>query len=454
MSAARVAYTALTFVAIPFAMLYLLWRSRHQPEYQLYWGERFGFARYAFDRSSAVIWIHAVSLGETRAAEPLIDALCQRYPQHRILLTHMTPTGRAAGAEIAKRRPDRVVQSYLPYDMPYAVRRFFAAFRPVIGIVVETETWPNLLAIAREQRIPMALVNARLSEKSYKSAMRVAVLMRETMRYFTLVLAQSKVDAERLRRLGAREVHVIGNIKFDFATDQTLVDRGAQWRNAQREQPVWLLASTRESEEAMLLDALRADGNANRNAIVIIVPRHPQRFDEVARLIESRDIRFQRRTTATDQASGQQSGSDPDFLLGDTVGEMAMYYAMADVALIGGSLARLGGHNLIEACAVGTPVVIGPHTFNFEQATVDAIEAGAAVRVADAAEAFATMASIANDPQRRRRMSDAALRFSAAHRGATLRTVERLAPLIEVAVLSADSARAPQDYAPAAGREG
>ena len=427
MSLARAAYTAFTFFAAPLAALYLLWRSRRQPEYRAHWAERFGFARYALDDTSPVIWIHAVSLGETRAAEPLLDALARRFPRHRFLLTHMTPTGRAAGAAIAARWPDRVMQTYLPYDLPYAVRRFLRAFRPLVGISIETETWPNLLAIATELRVPMVLVNARLSERSYRLMRRYETLMRETAARFALVLAQSDADAARIRAIGASNIEVVGNLKFDFTPDQALVARGRAWRKALGARPVWLFASTREDEEAMILSALPR----NRDATVIIVPRHPQRFDEVARMIEAHGLAFKRQSKSGSDPDSPKSGSDPDLFLGDSMGEMAMYYAAADVALIGGSLANLGGQNLIEACAVGTPVVVGPHTFNFEQATRDAIAAGAAVRVADAAEAIAALASITSEPARRQRMSEAALHFAMAHRGATMRTVERLVPFIE-----------------------
>ena len=425
MTLVRAAYTAVAFFAMPFAALYLLWRSRRQPEYRSHWDERFGFARYAHKNTeSLLIWIHAVSLGETRAAEPLIDALATRFPRHQFLLTHMTPTGRAAGADIAARLSGRVSQTYLPYDLPYAVRRFLRAFRPVLGVSVETEAWPNLVAIATEHGVPMVLVNARLSERSYRLSRRYAALMRETAARFSLGLAQTEADAERIRRVGARHVEVTGNLKFDFAPDEAQVARGNAWRRSSGDQPIWVFASTREGEETMILDALPE----HLDAKVVIVPRHPQRFDEVAALIEARGLPLVRRSRSNLEAD-PKSG----VFLGDSMGEMTLYYAAADVAFIGGSLLDLGGQNLIEACAVGTPVVVGPHTFNFEQATHDAIEAGAAVRVANAAEAVATMASIAKDRSRRQRMSEAALQFSGAHRGATARSLARLAPFIEAA---------------------
>jgi 3-deoxy-D-manno-octulosonic-acid transferase len=295
----------------------------------------------------------------------------------------------------------------------------------VLGISVETEAWPNLVAIATEQRIPMALVNARLSERSFRLSRRYAALMRETAARFSLALAQTEADANRIRRVGASDVEVTGNMKFDFAPDEAQLARGKAWRRSRGEQPVWVFASTREGEETMILDSLPE----RLDAMVVIVPRHPQRFDEVAGLIEARGLPLVRRSRSQLDADHK-----PGVFLGDSMGEMALYYAAADVAFIGGSLLNLGGQNLIEACAVGTPVVVGPHTFNFEQATHDAIEAGAAVRAASAAEAVATMASIANDRVRRQQMSEAALKFTAAHRGATARTLARLAPLIEVAL--------------------
>jgi 3-deoxy-D-manno-octulosonic-acid transferase len=379
MTVARAGYTAFVWLAAPWAALYLLWRSRRQPENRAHWGERFGWIKYPPRGPRPLIWVHAVSVGETRAAEPLLRALADRYPQHDFLLTHMTPTGRATGAELAARWLGRIRQVYLPYDLPFAVRRFLRAFRPVVGVGLETETWPNLLAIANDERVPVVLVNARLSEKSLAASRKYAGLMRETARRFELVLAQTEADAERIRAAGAGKIEVIGNLKFDFTPNDALVAQGVQWRRGLGQWPVWLFASTREGEENMILDAL----GASPAATVVIVPRHPQRFDEVARLIESRGLSLLRRSRLGDVSQFvAKSGSNPDFVLGDSMGEMAMYYAAADVAFIGGSLLPLGGQNLIEACAVGTPVVVGLHTFNFEQATTDAIEAGAAVRVA------------------------------------------------------------------------
>ena len=426
MSAARFGYTAFVWFAAPFAALYLLWRSRKQPEYRAHWSERFGWARYPQAISRPLVWVHAVSVGETRAAEPLIAALLDAYPQHGLLLTHMTPTGRETGRSIADKWPGRVTQVYLPYDLPFAVRRFLRAFRPVAGIGMETETWPNLLAVAREEGVPMVLVNARLSEKSLAQAKRTPNLVREAAGNFTLVLAQTAADAERMRQVGAERVEVVGNLKFDFTPSPELVDAGRRLRASLGPRPLLLFASTREGEEPLILDALQA---LDARTVVLIVPRHPQRFDDVARMLDARNLKFGRRSQMGD-VGARKSEPAPDFILGDSMGEMAMYYAAADVALIGGSLVPLGGQNLIEACAVGTPVIVGPHTFNFEQATHDAIEADAAERAASPAEAIARMCAIAEDGVKRQAMSEAAQRFAAQHRGATQRTLDRLKPFV------------------------
>ncbi len=430
MSAARAGYTMLVWLVMPLVAIYLLWRSWRQPEYRAHWGERFGWTRYARLDTRPLIWLHAVSVGETRAAEPLVDALALRYPQHQFLLTHMTPTGRATGQTIVGRHPGRIVQIYLPYDLPFAVRRMLRHFAPVVGIGLETETWPNLLALAREAGIPMVLVNARLSERSFAKAARAPRLLREAAANFALVLAQTEADAVRMRKVGAQRVVVVGNLKFDNAPSAEQVEQGRALR-ATLAHPVLLFAATREGEETLILDALRqaASALAAIQARILIVPRHPQRFDEVAGLVAARGWEVVRRFEQADfgTVAAARAGA---VLLGDSMGEMALYYAAADVATIGGSLAPLGGQNLIEACAVGTPVVMGPHTFNFAQAAEDALAVGAARRVADASEAVAAMLEIA-DPARRQLMSAAALRFAEQHRGATARTVAQLAPFID-----------------------
>jgi 3-deoxy-D-manno-octulosonic-acid transferase len=428
MSRARLFYTLLVVLALPLAALYLLWRSRRQPSYREHWSERYTGAVRARP-PGPLIWLHAVSLGETRAAQPLVEALAQAYPRHQFLLTHMTPTGREAGAALAARLPGRIVQRYLPYDLPWTMRRFLRESQPEVGLIMETEVWPNLIAQARAADLPLVLVNARLSEKSAAKARRTPALMREAAQGFTRVLAQTAADAQRLRAAGADPVEVVGNLKFDLTPNAAQVVLGRAWRAA-LQRPVLLFASSREDEESLLLTARAA---APSSALLLIVPRHPQRFDEVAALIASAGLKALRRSqlpAGADPAALAAALAGAEVLLGDSMGEMALYYALADAALIGGSLMPMGGQNLIEACAVGTPVVVGPSSYNFAQATEDAIAAGAAQRVVDAAAAWAALGAIAADPVLRARMSAAGEGFAAAHRGATARTLEWIAPLL------------------------
>jgi 3-deoxy-D-manno-octulosonic-acid transferase len=431
----RLVYRALWWVVAPLAVLRLLIRSRRERGYREHIGERFGFARGRLpEDDTPLIWVHAVSVGETRAAQPLIAALMQARPDARVLVTHMTPSGRATSVELFG---ERVLRCYLPYDLPHAVRRFLRAWRPALGIVMETEVWPTLIDECRAADVPLVLTNARMSARSYKRAARFGTATREVFGGFTRVLAQSPSDAERLTALGARNVVVLGNLKFDMATPPDIVARGRAWRTAIGARPVWVAASTREGEEALVLDAFAA--LAQDDALLILVPRHPQRFDEVAALVERRGLRAMRRSTwgaapqaaaATAFAAGEPLPRDVKVLLGDSMGELGAYYAASDVAFIGGSLLPLGGQNLIEACAVGVPVLIGPHVFNFSQATADAVAAGAAVQVADPADLARVLGELFADKSRRVAMGAAASAFAARHRGATTRTVEVLTALL------------------------
>jgi 3-deoxy-D-manno-octulosonic-acid transferase len=425
----RLIYRALWWLIAPIAVIRLYVRSRRERGYREHICERFGSVpgRSADDRSR-LIWLHAVSVGETRAAQPLIEALLAEHPQARILLTHMTPGGRATGETLFG---DRVLRCYLPYDMSWAVRRFLRAYRPVLGIVMETEVWPTLIDECRRIAMPITLVNARMSQRSYRRADRFGRAAREVFGGFTRVLVKSPADAERLGALGAREVAVLGNLKFDMSAPEPLIKRGRMWRAALKRQHVWVAASTREGEEALVLDA--ACRMAGDDVLLILVPRHPQRFDEVAALLEREGWRYSRRSTWSDLESiGRPStGEDPvQVVLGDSMGELSAYYASADAAFIGGSLLPLGGQNLIEACAVGTPVLFGPHMFNFTQASTDALAAGAAVQVKDPEGLAAALKKLFDDPARQIAMSGAASAFAARHRGATARTVAVLSALL------------------------
>ena len=417
----RVAYTLLWWLALPWLPLRLWWRGRREPTYRHAIGERFG--RYANPIRAArdVVWIHAVSLGETRATVPLVERLQRERPATTILLTHMTASGRDAGRALFG---DRVVQAWLPYDLPFAVERFLAHFRPSAGLLMETELWPNLIACARRRGVPLFLVNARLSERSARGYARVGSLARTLLASLAGIAAQTDADARRLAALGAQEVAVTGNLKFDVDVPAAMLERGRALRQRFGPgRPVIVLASTRDGEEALLVDAL-SRARLPPAALVVIVPRHPQRFTEVAALLDARGVALARRSDGRDVAAATR------VVLGDSMGEMLAYYAAADVVFVGGSLLPLGGQNLIEPIAVGAPTLVGPHTFNFAQAAEAAIEAGAALRVQDADEAFAVAARLLDDRTARDRMRASAAAFLASHRGGAERLWRWLAPRI------------------------
>ncbi|HKW81707.1 MAG TPA: 3-deoxy-D-manno-octulosonic acid transferase, partial [Casimicrobiaceae bacterium] len=374
MEFARALYTAVGSSLAPLLPLRLWWRGRREPGYRRDWAERFGRYHGAAPER-ALWWVHAVSVGETRAALPLVRRLQQSHPQFDILLTHMTATGRETGRALYG---DSVKQAWLPYDLPFAVDAFFAQFRPSAGFLLETELWPNLLARATTLGIPVYLVNARLSARSAAGYRRFGVLTRPMLRRLSGVAAQSGDDAARLAGLGAPAPVVTGNLKFDVGVPDFAAALGvelkARFGAARR---VLVAASTREGEEALLLDAL-ARSPLPPDVLLIIVPRHPQRFDPVAQLLRERGVPFARRS------DNQAVPADIGVVLGDSMGEMFAYYIAADLAFVGGSLLPFGGQNLIEAVAVGLPVLIGPHTFNFSEASAGAIAAGAAQLVADA----------------------------------------------------------------------
>ena len=418
-------YSAGWVVAAPLALLYLLYRSLRQPEYRLHWAERFGYgAPAAADRRP--IWIHAVSVGETAAAVPLLRRLADAYPEATFLLTHATPTGRATGRDRFADLGGRLAQCYLPYDLRCAVDRFFETRRPLLGLVMETEVWPNLMAAAAARRIPVASVNARLSPRSLARGLRYRSLIGPAVAAFDCIVAQSAADSARIAQLARPADAVAGNLKFDQPVSTSAREQGQAWRRRFGGRPVVLAASTRDGEEALLLRAWQAADT--QRSLLVIVPRHPNRFAAVAALIAASGARFERRSALDDPAANLGSC---DVLLGDSMGEMQAWYAAADVTIMGGSLLPFGSQNLIEANALGCPVVLGPSVFNFAEAAAESIAAGASTPVADPEAALAVALAIAADPARRAAQSAAALAFSAAHRGATDRTLAALAPLLE-----------------------
>ncbi|MDR7332481.1 3-deoxy-D-manno-octulosonic acid transferase [Roseateles asaccharophilus] len=405
-------YTAALRLLTPFYLLRLWRRGSKEALYRHAPSERLGFFRGATEPGR--LWIHAVSLGETRAASALITALREREPGLRILLTHSTATGREAGEPLLQAGD---AQTWLPYDTPGAVRRFLRHWQPRLGVLMETEVWPTLQREAERAGVKMVLANARLSEKSLRQGQRFAALLKPAARRMALALAQTESDARRIRAMGTARVEVAGNLKYDIAVDAALVARGQAWA-AQLGRPVLMLAVSREGEEAALL-AEWSKRPAPR-PLLAIVPRHPQRFDEVAGLVEAAGLTLARRSRV------EQPPADVDVLLGDSMREMPLYYGLASVALLGGSFEPLGGQNLIEAAACGCPVLAGPHTFNFAEATELALAAGAAQRCDGLADAVARGLTLCADAAARDTMRQSALAFSAAHRGAAARMAATL----------------------------
>lgn len=447
-------YSLLMWLAQPLFRRKLRRRGQQEPGYLQALDERFGHYPAAVQaHSGPTVWIHAVSLGETRAAAVLINALRERLPTMRLLLTHGTATGRAEGQKLLAKGD---LQAWLPWDTPGAVQRFLAHFRPSIGVLMETEIWPILVHACKAHGLPLVLANARLSEKSLRQAQRLAWLARPAYAALTAVWAQTDADAQRLRSLGATVRGVLGNLKFDATPNADQLARGRAWR-ASVGRPVLMLASSRAGEELALLKILKenmplaqsgtAQNDTKKRASDVqwlIVPRHPQRFDEVAALIQAHGFSVSRRSVWDDAppngegftpagfASSDGALADerathtPCIWLGDSLGEMALYYGLADVALLGGSFEPLGGQNLIEAAACGCPVVMGPHTFNFTEAAEQALVAGAAVRVDDLQQAVEQARQLAADTSLRASYILGCSAFTHMHQGAAKRLADVL----------------------------
>jgi 3-deoxy-D-manno-octulosonic-acid transferase len=410
----RPLYSLVLIGAQPFLRRKLRRRGAAEPGYLEHVEERFG--RYPAATLAGRLWIHAVSLGETRAAAILVEALRRAQPDLRILLTHGTATGRAEGRRLLR---EGDAQAWLPWDTPGAVRRFLDHFRPSAGVLMETEVWPNLAAACHARGIPLALANARLSPKSLAQARRLARLSRPAYGALRSVWAQTETDARRLAEAGATVKGVFGNLKFDASPDPVQLRQGRDWRSTSP-RPVVMFASSREGEESEFLQAI----GKHPGVQWLLVPRHPQRFDEVAALVAQAGRGVSRRSAWVD------APAPADVWVGDSLGEMALYYAMSDVALLGGSFAPLGGQNLIEAAACGCPVVMGPHTFNFSDAAELALEAGAARRVGSMEEGVGAAVELARNASAREAAAAAGARFAAAHRGAAQRTAEAVLALL------------------------
>ncbi len=403
----RILYTALLYAATPFVLARLWWRGRREPGYREDLAERFGASD--LEPKPKLLWLHAVSVGEARACAPLVRGLQREYPDHDVLLTCLTAAGRETIKQVYG---ESVLNAYLPYDYPWAMQRFLEHFRPRLGVLVETEIWPNLVRACTENGVPLLLANARLSSQSARGYQHFPGLTRPAFAGLAAACAQAEADAQRLRGLGVAQVTVTGNLKFDIEPDPALAEEGRALRASLRQRHVLLLASTREGEEEVLLSEL---GAQDEGTLIVLVPRHPQRFDSVAALAQRLGYTLARRSVGEVPREGQR------LYLGDTMGEMAFYYALADVAVIGGSFEPLGGQNLIEACAAGVPVVTGPHMYNFADVTRLAVAAQAAIQAEDAASALHAARGLLEDPERRARMGIAGKALCAQHRGAAAR---------------------------------
>lgn len=420
----RFFYTLIMYSATPILLLRMAARGLRYGDYHRRWHERFGFFRAPGLRGS--LWVHAVSLGEVNAAEPLIRALMQGYPDLPLVVTTGTPTG---SARVRQLFGQSVFHVYLPYDLPFAVRRFLRRIRPRLGVIVETEIWPNLYHICRRRGIPLIIANARISRRSlqgYVPALRT--LMKSALDCVTHIAAQSRLDAARYRLLGAdgSRVHVVGNLKFDMPVARQLLERGAELRETwDARRPVWIAASTHEGEEQAALQAHAEVRGRFPDALLLLVPRHPERFHAVRQLVQATGLEM-----ATRQNDGLPGPATGCFLV-DAMGELLPFYAAADVAFVGGSLASIGGHNVLEPAALGKPVLVGPHTFNFEGITESLIKRGGAWRVDSAGALADAVVKLLGDTALRSRMGAAGHEVFAREHGAVTRVMALVARTLE-----------------------
>ncbi len=417
-----------------FLRIKLLKRSRLEPIYGSHIPERFGSYSHEPEKNNltkSLIWIHAVSLGESRAAGLLIDQLRRNKPGLRFLLTHGTATGRQEGARWMS---EKDIQVWQPWDTPIIADKFLCHFKPHIGLLMETEVWPNMVRLCKSKGIPLLLINARMSDKSYKKARKLSWLSKDAFSNLYQVLPQSELDAIRLRDLGAKVSEPLGNMKFDAGPVVNQLEQSQVWR-VNLPNPVVVLASSREGEELALLQALtiRNENKLNPSTIQwMIVPRHPQRFDDVAQLVVDRGFRLERRTDWENSGPSQIS----EFLnktiwLGDSMGEMSLYFGMSQLAFLGGSFEPLGGQNLIEATACGCPILMGPHTFNFSQVAEQATTTGCAVTLESMQSAVDLAYNLVQDPTALNAMSIAAKKFSKAHQGTVEKISNRVMNLLD-----------------------
>ncbi|GAA0697867.1 lipid IV(A) 3-deoxy-D-manno-octulosonic acid transferase [Marinobacterium maritimum] len=413
-----VLYSTLFYLFTPVLLLRLWWRGRKAPGYRRNWAQRLGLGAAI---RQPVIWVHAVSVGETVAIAPLVRWLLVRYPQHRVLITNMTPTG---AEQVRTLFGDRVEQRFCPWDLPLALKAFLRRAQPELCIIVETELWPNMVAQCARAGVPVLLANARLSERSARGYRKFSALARPMLQRLSLIAAQNKADAERFVALGTpdEQVEVTGSIKFDLQPDADKVQAGRALRQQLgAERPVLIAASTHQGEDEILLAAWQQLKATHPDLVLILVPRHPERFADVARLCS----RYSERLVC--RSRGEQPDTQTELLLGDTMGELMLFYTAADIAFVGGSFSGTGGHNPLEPAALGLPVVMGPDCFNFQTITDALVEAGGLVRVDDGDALQAQLSAWLGDAAQRRAAGEQGAGFVAANRGA----LERLQQAVE-----------------------
>ena len=416
-------YSLLLPLMIPVVIMHLLIRGFKNPDYFKRWGERFGFSSIHPERP--VLWIHAVSVGEARAAAPLINTLSKQYPEADVLVTTMTPTG---SAEVSRQLGDRVLHCYVPYDLSWSVNRFLDQFNPCLALTMETELWPNLFHSCNQRGIPVVVANARMSESSMRGYLRFEKFTRQTLQQVSLIAAQSRADARRLRRMGtpAERIHVTGSIKFEIKLPASLREAAESLRrDFGSMRPVWIAASTHDDEEKQVLVAFRELKRDFPDLLLLLVPRHPERFAPVARI--SRRDGFN--TILRSELKGPVE-EDMEVVVADSMGELLKLYAASDVAFVGGSLVPVGGHNVLEACAVGLPVVFGPHMHNFEEISQLTLSRRAGIQVDSVQGLVAATSRYLEDPNLRFETGEKGKKLVKQNRGALEHTAELVFSLI------------------------
>lgn len=420
----RFFYSALLYLATPLVMLRMLLRVRKAPAYGKRWGERFGFFP-ALPEDQPVIWVHSVSVGETIASAPMARELLQRYPDHRILVTTMTPTGSDRVKALYKDLlGDRIFHIYCPYDLPDAQYRFLNRVRPVLALIVDTELWPNTIAACHKRNIPVLIVNARLSERSAKGYGRLGSVVPEMLRRITRVACQNKDDGDRFIRLGLPEqqLSITGSVKFDLSVPDSLPQKGRTLRESwesglEHKAQIIVAASTHEGEDQQILAAYKQVKAKHKNLLLVLVPRHPERFDSVYGLIQSNQLNVIRRSQHT------STTPETNIVLGDTMGEMMTFFAAADIAFVGGSLVERGGHNMLEPAVLGLPVLSGQHVFNFQDISDSLTRAEGMRLVSSSSELAAAIQNLLEDQALYQSMGQNARAFVDSNRGALAKTL-------------------------------